>query len=129
MRISVRVAGKYSLAAMGSAIVSMPSAYVAVTSSCCDGDRQMQLLDELAVRDFFLQKRSAAQPHVSERRAGDEQMPLVDEDAQTFAVGAGQFNAHDQRARGFVDDDVGVGFPAARARPPDQFLKSPCSRL
>jgi hypothetical protein len=71
------------------------------------GCRQVQLLDELAVLDFLLIDRPARAVRVN-APSDDEKVALVDPDAQTFGVGAREFDDHDDALAFAVDVDVRV---------------------
>ncbi len=69
-------------------------------------DRQRDSLDELAVRDLLLHKRTASQP--SAAAAADEEAALVEDDTQTLRIGSGHLDDHDDTPLILVDKDVSI---------------------
>src|SRR5580692_12097483 len=78
-----------------------------------DGDRQMDALSKIAVRDFFLNElygRTGAQSKRLRAAPRDIEMPLVDVDPQRIWVGPGDLDDGHHAISFLVDENVGVRF-------------------
>jgi hypothetical protein len=71
-------------------------------------DRQPDSFDKLAVRDLFLNEGTASQPRGFATASADNEVALVEDDAQTLGIGSGHLDDHDDAPLILVDEDVSI---------------------